>query len=89
MYCYTYCTMVGGIWRIATWAVCHTMSRMRFWVFGSARHVKKDFTFFWPLMLKIVFWNLKQKISLLSGGNPLPGPLEGVDAENLYFFRPK
>jgi hypothetical protein len=34
------------------------------------------------------FRNLKQKSIHLSGGNLLPGPLEGVDDENLTFFGP-
>ncbi len=38
----------------------------RFWIFGSACHVKKDSTFFWPLTLKPVFYDLNKKIIPLS-----------------------
>jgi hypothetical protein len=42
---------------------------MRFKVFGSARHVKKDSTCFGPLMLKMFSkYNLKQKTYLKSIG---------------------
>ncbi len=50
--------------------VSHCLSLLNFWY--SERHIKKDSTFFWPLTLKPVFWNLKQKsipLKVLSSRN--------------------